>query len=154
MWLIYCEYITSVLWAYSIGFLMLLWIAGLFIELPPPWQITLVPGWHGVVIGSTCLLQFLLSMCLDCRYDQKLFRQSYWLIWYPFIYWMLIMCTTICSVPMVLLRKRGTRAVWVSPDRGLHRPLLQGKGTPEFNVISSNEPSSVLTIIPNNERDA
>jgi hypothetical protein len=71
---------------------------------------------------------------------------------------MLIMCTTICSVPMVLLRKRGTRAVWVSPDRGLHRPLLQGKGTPkgtpEFNVISSNEPSSVLTIIPNNERDA
>jgi biofilm PGA synthesis N-glycosyltransferase PgaC len=150
MWLIYCEYITSVLWAYSIGLLLLLWIAGLFIEMPPQWQITLVPGWHGVLIGSTCLLQFLLSMCLDYRYDQRLFRQSYWMIWYPFAYWMVIMCTTVCSVPMVLLRKRGKRAVWVSPDRGLRTPLVND--APEFTVVAASAPSSALKVIPNHGR--
>jgi biofilm PGA synthesis N-glycosyltransferase PgaC len=150
MWLIYCEYITSVLWAYSIGLLLLLWIAGLFIEMPPQWQITLVPGWHGVLIGSTCLLQFLLSMCLDYRYDQRLFRQSYWMIWYPFAYWMVIMCTTVCSVPMVLLRKRGKRAVWESPDRGLRTPLVND--APEFTVVAASAPSSALKVIPNHGR--
>ncbi|MEN3294298.1 MAG: poly-beta,6-N-acetyl-D-glucosamine synthase [Burkholderiales bacterium] len=150
MWLIYCEYITSVLWAYSIGLLLLLWIAGLFLEMPPEWQISLVPGWHGVLIGSTCLLQFLLSMCLDYRYDRRLFRQSYWMIWYPFAYWMVIMCTTVCSVPMVLLRKRGTRAVWVSPDRGLRTPLASD--APEFTVVTAGAPSSVLNVIPNQGR--
>jgi biofilm PGA synthesis N-glycosyltransferase PgaC len=154
MWLVYCEYITSVLWAYSIGVLLLLWIAGLFIPLPPAWQVTLVPGWHGVVLGATCMLQFLLSMFLDYRYDYKLFRHSYWMIWYPFAYWMLMMCTTICSVPMVLLRERGKRAVWVSPDRGLHTPVLPDAGAPEFKVIASNEAPPVLTIIPDNDRGA
>jgi biofilm PGA synthesis N-glycosyltransferase PgaC len=139
-----------VLWAYSIGLLLLLWIAGLFIEMPPQWQITLVPGWHGVLIGSTCLLQFLLSMCLDYRYDQRLFRQSYWMIWYPFAYWMVIMCTTVCSVPMVLLRKRGKRAVWVSPDRGLRTPLVND--APEFTVVTASAPSSALKVIPNHGR--
>jgi biofilm PGA synthesis N-glycosyltransferase PgaC len=148
MWLIYCEYITSVLWAYSIGLLLLIWIAGLLFEMPPEWQISLVPGWHGVLIGSTCLLQFMLSMCLDYRYDQRLFRQSYWMIWYPFAYWMLIMCTTVCSVPMVLLRERGKRAVWVSPDRGMRTPLLNDAGTPEFTVVAAGKPSSVLKVIP------
>jgi biofilm PGA synthesis N-glycosyltransferase PgaC len=148
MWLIYCEYITSVLWAYSIGLLLLIWIAGLLFEMPPEWQISLVPGWHGVLIGSTCLLQFMLSMCLDYRYDQRLFRQSYWMIWYPVAYWMLIMCTTVCSVPMVLLRERGKRAVWVSPDRGMRTPLLNDAGTPEFTVVAAGKPSSVLKVIP------
>jgi biofilm PGA synthesis N-glycosyltransferase PgaC len=154
MWLIYCEYVTSVIWAYSIGLLLLISIAGLFIELPPRWQVTIVPGWHGVVIGGTCLLQVLLSMFLDHRYDHQLFRQTYWMIWYPFAYWMLSMCTTICSLPMVLLRKRGKRAVWVSPDRGLHRQLSREVRAQKFRVTSTDEPSPVLTIVQNNDRGA
>jgi biofilm PGA synthesis N-glycosyltransferase PgaC len=152
MWLIYCEYITSVLWAYSIGLLLLLWVAGQFTTLPPAWQVSMVPGWHGVLIAGTCLLQFVFSMCLDYRYDQKLFRQAYWVIWYPFAYWMLIMCTTICSVPMILLRKRGSRAVWASPDRGLHQPVLREAGGPDFKVIEGDNHTSVLKIIPTEKR--
>jgi hypothetical protein len=60
------------------------------------------------------------------------------------------MCTTVCSVPMVLLRKRGTRAVWVSPDRGLRTPLASD--APEFTVVTAGAPSSVLKVIPNQGR--
>ncbi len=41
------------------------------------------------------------------------------MIWYPLVYWMLHSATTIVSVPRALAKKRGQRAVWVSPDRGV-----------------------------------
>ncbi|MDP3841353.1 MAG: poly-beta-1,6-N-acetyl-D-glucosamine synthase [Oxalobacteraceae bacterium] len=122
MWLIYAEYMISVFWAYSMALVFLLWSVGLFVELPLRWQITIVPGWHGVLIGTTCLLQIMISMFLDRRYDHRIFRHYFWMIWYPLAYWMLNMCTTIWALPKVLARRRGKRAVWVSPDRGLRSP--------------------------------
>jgi len=122
MWLIYAEYMTSVFWAYSMALVLLLWSIGLFVEMPLRWQVTIVPGWHGVLIGTTCLLQIMTSMLLDRRYDLRIFRHYFWMIWYPLAYWMLNMCTTIWAVPKVFGRKRGKRAVWESPDRGLRGP--------------------------------
>lgn len=126
MWIIYAEYVTSVAWSYSMLLILILWILGFFVELPPNWKMTFLPGWHGVLIGSTCLLQILTSMLLDRRYDHRIFRHFFWMIWYPAAYWMLNMLTTIWAVPRVLLRKSGKRAIWVSPDRGLR---------PEFRVV-------------------
>lgn len=122
MWLIYAEYMISVFWAYSMALVFLLWSLSLFVELPLRWQITIVPGWHGVLIGTTCLLQIMISMFLDRRYDHRIFRHYFWMIWYPLAYWMLNMCTTVWALPKVLARRRGKRAVWVSPDRGLRGP--------------------------------
>lgn len=119
MWPIYLEYVTSVFWAYAMGLVFVLWFAGLFFTLPLRWQITIVPGWHGVLIGTTCLMQILLALALDRRYDRGMLRHYFWMIWYPLAYWTLTMCTSICAVPKVLMRGRGKRAVWVSPDRGV-----------------------------------
>lgn len=119
MWLIHAEYVASVCWAYSMALVLTIWLLGLFVEMPLRWQITIVPGWHGVMIGTTCLLQILVSMFLDRRYDYQIFRYYFWMIWYPLAYWMLNMSTTVWALPKVFLRKRGKRAVWVSPDRGL-----------------------------------
>ena len=124
MWLIYAEYVTSVFWAYSMALVLVIWLLGLFIEMPLRWQITIVPGWHGVLIGTTCLLQILVSMVLDRRYDHEIYRHLFWMIWYPIAYWMLSACTTVWAVPKVFARKRGKRAIWTSPDRGLRTPLL------------------------------
>ncbi|MEN3364826.1 MAG: poly-beta,6-N-acetyl-D-glucosamine synthase [Burkholderiales bacterium] len=122
MWPIYLEYVTSVFWAYAMGLVFVLWFAGLFFTLPLRWQITIVPGWHGVLIGTTCLMQILLALALDRRYDRGMLRHYFWMIWYPLAYWTLTMCTSICAVPKVLMRGRGKRAVWVSPDRGVRGP--------------------------------
>ena len=104
--------------------------------MPLRWQITLIPGWHGVLIGTTCLLQILISMFLDRHYDHRLFRHFFWMIWYPLAYWLLNMLVTVWALPKVFIRKRGRRAVWISPDRGLRTPSRQTeiKPAPLFNT--------------------
>lgn len=124
MWVIYLEYVMSVFWAYAMALVFVLWFFGLFIDMPLRWQITIVPGWHGVLIGSTCLLQVFMAMVLDRHYDRRMFQYYFWMIWYPLAYWMLNMTTTVCAVPKVFARRRGSRAVWVSPDRGVRHPSI------------------------------
>jgi biofilm PGA synthesis N-glycosyltransferase PgaC len=78
-----------------------------------------LPRWNGVILGCTCLVQFGVSMMMDSRYEKGLWRDYFWVIWYPLAFWMLSMATTVVAVPKALLKRRGARAVWVSPDRGL-----------------------------------
>jgi biofilm PGA synthesis N-glycosyltransferase PgaC len=144
LWIVYCEYLASVFWAYTMFMVFVLWLAGFYIDLPDQWQPSVMPGWHGLVLGATCLMQFLVSMLLDFRYDQKLFRQFSWLIWYPLAYWTISMFTTVTAVPKVLLRKKGLRAVWVSPDRGLQSPSPTPSGRePQPQPQPPHPPSSV-----------
>ncbi len=120
------EYFISVTWAYAMAFVFVIWMVGFVIELPPRWQISLIPGWHGILIGSTALLQFFVALAVDRHYERNLMRYHFWMIWYPLAYWMLNMFTTVVALPKVILRQAGKRAVWISPDRGLHQALGAG----------------------------
>lgn len=135
VWPLFFEHILSVLWACSVTVVL---AAYCFDLLKFVYQIisatstisttsttsvemmtSMLPEYSGVIIGTTCLLQMLLSMLLDQRYDQKLLRYYVWTIWYPFGFWLVNMFTIIAAIPKTLLRKRGLRARWVSPDRGV-----------------------------------
>ena len=151
MWIIYAEYLTSVFWAYAMATILIIWLLGFVIDMPLRWQITLVPGWHGVLIGTTCLLQILISMFLDRHYDHRIFRHFFWMIWYPLAYWLLNMFTTIYALPKVFIRKRGRRAVWVSPDRGLRTPSRQAEIKPA-PFVSADNPDIVIRDQKNRER--
>lgn len=119
MWVVGLELIVSTIWAYTIGLVFVLWLIGHFVPLPDPFDIaTVLPGWGGVILGATCLLQFAISLAIDSRYEPSLSRYYYWMIWYPMVYWMLHSAATIAAVPIALTKPRGARAVWVSPDRG------------------------------------
>ncbi len=120
MWPVYLEYFTSVFWAYIMLCVFTLWITGQFIELPPPLSIqTLLPGWNGVILGVTCLLQFAVSLAIDSRYEKGIGKIYYWMVWYPIVFWILSVATTVVAVPKALFKKKGSRATWVSPDRGV-----------------------------------
>lgn len=120
MWLVLVEYLLSVLWAYAMLFIIVMWTIGLFVALPPHLYVdSIFPGWHGVVLGLVCLLQFAVSMVIDRRYETRIGRNYYWMIWYPIAYWMLSLFTTLVAVPKTLTTRRRKRAVWVSPDRGV-----------------------------------
>jgi cellulose synthase/poly-beta-1,6-N-acetylglucosamine synthase-like glycosyltransferase len=107
------------LWAYCMLAIIVLWTLGKFVPLPPGLQVpTMIPHWHGVILGLTCLLQFLISLVIDRRYETRIGRNYYWMIWYPVAYWLINTFTTVVAVPKALLRKRKQRVVWVSPDRG------------------------------------
>ena len=120
MWIIYVEFVLSIAWAYSMSLTMLLSLLGLILTMPdflyvPPF----IPGWNGVLIGTTCMLQIAVSMRLDYKYDFGLWKMYFWMIWYPLLYWMINMFTIVVAVPTTLLRNNRQRAVWDSPDRGL-----------------------------------
>jgi biofilm PGA synthesis N-glycosyltransferase PgaC len=120
MWPIFGEYSLSVAWAYCMALVALLWALGVLA--PLPWSLrvtTLLSRWHGVMLGATCLLQFGVALWIDGRYEKGLGRYFYWMIWYPIAYWLLNLTTTVCALPKALTKQRGTRAVWVSPDRGV-----------------------------------
>ncbi|MGE8678043.1 MAG: poly-beta-1,6-N-acetyl-D-glucosamine synthase [Achromobacter marplatensis] len=118
MWPIYAEYFLSVLWAYLMALVLLGGVIGTAMGLPNAWRVGLLPQWHGLLLALACMLQILTSMLVDRRYDRALLRYYFWTFWYPVGFWFINMVTTVVAVPAVLLRRRGKRAVWVSPDRG------------------------------------
>jgi len=125
MWPIALESIVSVVWAYVMFGIIILYLYGLFFPLPGEWAIqSLFPQWYGVILGLTCLIQFFVSLCIDKPYDKaRMFRNYFWVIWYPLFFWILTMLTTVIALPKTIF-KTQKRARWVSPDRGF-------RGAPE-----------------------
>jgi biofilm PGA synthesis N-glycosyltransferase PgaC len=120
MWGGFAEYLLSVFWSYILMLIIVLWLLGKFVTLPENLHVpTIVPGWHGVVLATTCLLQVLVSLVLDSRYERGLLRIYFWMVWYPLAYWMINVITVAAAVPTALFRRSGKRGKWTSPDRGL-----------------------------------
>jgi len=120
MWPIYLEYFTSVIWSYSMAFIIVFWLLGRLGVATPPIASPFIPGWYGLVLGFTCMVQFAVSKWIDSRYDTGLGRNYYWMVWYPLAFWLLNVATTVTAFPQALVRKKGKRARWTSPDRGVH----------------------------------
>ena len=112
MWMVYIEFITSVFWSFSIVITMLLWLAGFFLDLPEEIRVhSLLPSWGGVLLGITCLLQFAISLSIESHYEKNILKYYFWMIWFPIAYWLVNV--------IALVRKKGSNATWVSPDRGI-----------------------------------
>ena len=121
MWPIFLEYFISMLWAYSMLATFVLWGAGKVFDLPQGIQVpTLMPGFSGVLIGITCMLQVAVALLMDSRYEKGLIRYYFWMIWYPVAFWVINVFTTVVATPRVMMRPAGKRATWRSPDRGIH----------------------------------
>lgn len=121
MWPVLLEYSVSLVWSYAVFAIVVLWILGKFIPMPAQWYVpTILPGWQGIILGVTCLLQFAVSLSIDSRYEQGLLRKYFWMIWYPLAYWLINVITIVVAVPKSIFSKRSSRAVWNSPDRGIH----------------------------------
>ncbi len=119
-WGVWLEFLISALWAHAMTLVIALFLLGLVVDLPPSWQVSsMVPQWHGVLLAFVCLLQFAVSMRIDRRYEQRLGRKLYWMIWYPIGFWLITMVTTVAAGPMALMRRHDKRATWTSPDRGI-----------------------------------
>lgn len=128
LWPVYIEYACSILWVLAFWTLIIMWAEQTFfavnmtVRLLPP----IPPLWTGSILALVCLMQFALSLLIDSRYDKKILRYLFWVVWYPFVYWMINAFAVVIAVPKALLKKKGTRAVWVSPDRGLEKISAAG----------------------------
>jgi len=121
MWPLLIEMCASVFWSYLMLASALLWVFDLLVPAVsfPTLGSPFVPYGPGLLLGATCLLQFALSKWLDSRYESGLGRNYYWMIWYPAVFWVINLATTVVAYPQVFWGARGQRARWISPDRGV-----------------------------------
>lgn len=125
MWPLYLECCISVSWAFLVVALLLAtpldWILGVQ---PQEALADLSPHWTSTLLCVTCLIQFGVSLSIDSVYEKQSggsARHYYWMIWYPIVYWLINVGTTINGCITALLKKKGQRAVWVTLDRGLRQ---------------------------------
>ena len=126
MWLLFLELFTSLIWVYLLVLVgmvtMLSWILDNDqLMAAKTWGVNF--GDYVGILVYTSLVQFLVGFYLDSRYERNLWKNFFWVIWYPFAYWLIVASTTFVGFPKALLKKRGQRAVWVSPDRGVRHNL-------------------------------
>jgi biofilm PGA synthesis N-glycosyltransferase PgaC len=120
MWPVVLEFLVAMAWSYSMLTVAVLWLLGYFLPLPDYLALpSMIPDWPGVVLGLTCLLQFAVSLTIDSRYEGGLGRYYYWMIWYPLAFWLISLLSSIVGLPRAIFKRRGRRATWVSPDRGI-----------------------------------
>ena len=115
MRLLMLEMIASVTWCYLLAISSLVWLIRHFFMAEQFFPLAT----SGVILGVCCVVQFTAGAIIDRRYDERVMRDLIWSIWYPLAFWLLQFATTIVAYPLVLMRRQGTPATWVSPDRGL-----------------------------------
>lgn len=118
--IIYLNYFLSVLWSFAMLAGVLIGFAAL-----AGWQspaivagVSLVPSWWGAVLAVTYLLQAAVSHLVERRYEPRMLRSLYWIVWYPLAFWTIATLSTIRAVPKVVFRRGAVKGTWVSPDRG------------------------------------
>ena len=120
LWPLCIEYTLSIIWACLFALLASYRILDLIVyKIDLHSAPVLLMGWAGLLIGTTCLLQMMLSLILDRPYDRDLLKNYFWMIWYPIIYWTITAVTSVFALPKILLRDATKRARWISPDRGI-----------------------------------
>ncbi len=141
LWPVYIEYFAGISWAYCFSFLVIMWIIFgifngachikyIFTTCPgieefhnnvTTYYNPLFPRWYGAVLGLACLMEFLVSLIIDYRYEKKYYILNYfWVIWYPAAYWIISALAAIKGVLNVFKPTGRVTEKWQSPDRGIH----------------------------------
>ena len=121
LWPLMFELCLTLVWSYLMLIMAVLWLIHFVFPLGQLSGISspFLPYGSGILLGATCLIQFAMSKWMDSRYEPNLGKNYYWMIWYPFVFWLITITATIIAFPKVLLRGKEKRARWVSPDRGI-----------------------------------
>lgn len=121
MWMLLAEFFLSTVWAFLFAFSVVLYFYGLFFPLPKSIYIDSLfpPAFTGLLLGIVCLIQFSISMLIERSYEKNIASSLFWVVWYPMVYWMLSLLTTLVSFPKTMLKSQRHRARWDSPDRGI-----------------------------------
>jgi biofilm PGA synthesis N-glycosyltransferase PgaC len=125
-WPVYIEYVVTVAWTFSLGFLLVSWLVAYSLFFfgvlgSRPVQPFIPPAWTGAVLALVCVLQFAVSLFIDQHYEGKaLLKYYFWIIWYPLFYWVISGLAVFVGLYNVFIRKGGVSIIWESPDRGFH----------------------------------
>ena len=112
------NYVVSLLWAALIVLFASVWLLDLVVDLENI-DFNPLPTWWGTVLAVTYLVQSLIGILLDARYEKGRVRFIFWIIWYPLLFWFLQTCAAVTGLLRYVFKPKSKKGNWVSPDRGL-----------------------------------
>lgn len=110
---VYLEAVLSITWAYCFVILTAMWIISWTLG-APLLGATPIPSWWGMLIGTAALIQLLVGVLMDRRYDPSVTKYYLWAALYPLIYWIQMSLITVIATPSGLLRPKGP-GTWRTP---------------------------------------
>jgi biofilm PGA synthesis N-glycosyltransferase PgaC len=120
MWPVLLEYAVSIAWTFCFFTVVVVAILNVFLDLPEPFNMATVlpPEWAGSLLALVCLFQAAVALSFEHSIERGIGKHLFWFIWFPVIYWVIGAAAAFVGLPLAIFKKRGTRAVWESPDRG------------------------------------
>lgn len=119
LWFLYLEQVLSVIWVYSIILYLVYTLFQFnlldFYFYEYKFNIFLLSAFLLTFIN---IIQFIISLIIDSRYERKNYIFVIFLSWYPTFYWLINALVVIVAFPKALKHKKGEFATWTSPDRG------------------------------------
>ena len=92
--------------------------------------------WKSQFLSVICMIQFVVALNLEKKYDKSIFKYIVSAAWYPIVYWIINGMVALLAFPSTIagIIKRSKFATWKSPDRGIdtaademNEELLAGK---------------------------
>jgi poly-beta-1,6-N-acetyl-D-glucosamine synthase len=117
LWPVYVESSLSILWSVCFVVLASLWTLSYSVGLPPVGA-SPIPNLWGMAIATLCLLQLLIGVLIDRRYDPRIVRYLPYAVWYPIIYWAFLALTTVVALPHLLRRPAAHAIRWTTARVG------------------------------------
>jgi biofilm PGA synthesis N-glycosyltransferase PgaC len=121
MWPVCLEYAVSIAWTFSFFAVVVVAFLNIFLDLPEPYSMATImpPEWAGSLLACVCLFQASVALSFEHHIEKGIGKYLFWFIWFPVVYWVIGASAAFVGLPMAIFKKRGTRAVWESPDRGI-----------------------------------
>ncbi len=96
--------------------------------------------WKSQFLAVICMVQFVVALCLERRYDKGIFKYMISAAWYPVIYWIVNGLVALMALPGTLFKKKDSLATWKSPDRGIdtsseNMSVSKDTGSDESSIV-------------------
>ena len=117
MWPMFIEASLSIFWAVCFVALTTLWIVSYSIGLPPIGA-SPFPNLWGMSIATICLLQLLVGVLVDRRYDNSTLGLFPYAVWYPIVYWAFLALTTVIVLPWLFRKPTREPVRWTTARNG------------------------------------
>lgn len=75
--------------------------------------------WKSQYLAVICMIQFIVALKLERRYDKTIFSYMMVAAWYPVAYWIISGLVAIMAIPSTITSRKNRLARWNSPDRGI-----------------------------------
>lgn len=112
---IYFEQVMSLVWVILWGLLTITEIFKLYYDIG-----SYMPYlWKSQFLAVICIVQFVVALFMEQRYDKGIFKYMKSAAWYPVIYWIVNGLVALMALPGTLFKKKKKLATWNSPDRGI-----------------------------------